>query len=336
MLRIHFTAEDLGRTQVATSTDPLWEMVFSRLRLRERDKAPAFLPWARQLRCGAADPAIAPGLRILAVLSPLGPYFPDFLTPPEGALGIEPAIEAIRATPRCRLARELRLLSRTAHLPGWTRSLADGDQELLRDIGNSLIRYHRNAIEPYADTIEVAIDADRAHRARTVLDGGADGLLRGMRPLMQWRPPVLEVQYDLHRELHLNGRGLRLVPSYFCRRVPVAVADCDLPPTLVYPVNHDFAGKCGTDADLTPDRALAALLGCTRSAVLTAISGGATTTELADRLGVAASSISRHTNVLREAGIVVTHRQGLSVLHTTTPLGTALLRSNQHTLGKTR
>ncbi|MBP2327816.1 hypothetical protein JOF56_008201 [Kibdelosporangium banguiense] len=251
MLRIHFSAEDLRRTCVARSADPLWEMVFSRLRLRERDKALVFLPWARRVRHDIADPAIASGLRVLTVLSPLGPYFPDFLTPPEGALGLVPAVEAIRATPSGRIRHELHLLSQTARLPSWTRSLAEGDRELLGDIGHSLIDYYRNAIEPYTDTIEAAVDMDCAYRARTMLDSGVDGLLHGMRPLMQWQPPVLKVQYDVHRDLHLRGRGLRFVPSYFCRRVPVALADPDLPPTLVYPVNHDYAGKRQVDATVT-------------------------------------------------------------------------------------
>jgi len=74
---------------------------------------------------------------LLTVLSPLGPYFPDFLTPPEGVLGLPAAIEAIRATPRARLNRELQKLSRTAHVPGWARSLASGDAALLGEVGDT-------------------------------------------------------------------------------------------------------------------------------------------------------------------------------------------------------
>ncbi|WP_209644884.1 ArsR/SmtB family transcription factor [Kibdelosporangium banguiense] len=65
--------------------------------------------------------------------------------------------------------------------------------------------------------------------------------------------------------------------------------------------------------------------------MLAAIREGATTTELAKRLGVAPSSVSRHTNVLREAGIIATYRQGSSVLHSATSLGIALLRANRRT-----
>jgi DNA-binding transcriptional ArsR family regulator len=103
----------------------------------------------------------------------------------------------------------------------------------------------------------------------------------------------------------------------------VALADPDLPPTLVYPVTDEswdyqlFAAR--------PSRELATLFGTTRAAVLAAARGGATTTELAERLHVNASSISRHTTALRGAGLITTRRRGASVLHTVSPLGTALL-----------
>lgn len=324
VLRLHFTADDLIRTQVAAAADPLWEVVFSRLRLCERDKSPVFAPWVRQVRHQGAAARIRPGLRILKVLSPLGPYFPDFLTPPEGALGLRQAIEAIRATPRSRLKRELGKLSTTSSLPGWTRSLAEGDADLLESLGDTLIAYHQAAIEPCSDLIQSAVDADRAHRGRMLLAGGVERLLLSMRPLMRWRPPVLEIDYVVDRDVYLRGRGLRLVPSYFCRHVPVSLADPDLAPTLLYPVNHHYVWtqplvSCSSERDL------AALLGSTRAAVLAAIGSGATTTALAHRIGTSLASISRHTTVLRDAGLVTTCRQSLSVLHTTTPLGVALL-----------
>lgn len=327
MLRIHFEPEDLARTRVAGGVDPVWEMVFSRLRLHERDRKPVFEPWVRRVRGAEQVREIKAGLQILRTLSPLGPYFPDFLTPPEGALGLKPAIDAIRATPRSRLRRELQLLSASAPLPGWVHSLAAGDAELLENLGDALAAYHRVAIEPHSDCIDAAMELDRAHRSRVLLGSGVEGLLLSMRPLMRWRPPVLEVHYDIDRDLRLGGRGLLLVPSYFCRRVPMALADPGLRPTLVYPVNHDYVWKCPPAASRSSDRALATLLGSTRAAVLMAVGNGATTTELAHRLGTSLSSVSRHTGVLRDAGLISTCREGVAVLHTKTPLGAALLGS---------
>lgn len=323
MLRIHFSAGDLERTQVAERVDPLWEVVFSRLRLTEVDSGLMLQPWLRDVRRNGDRQVIMSGVRALSVLAPLGPYFPDFLTPPEGALGLKSALEAIRSTPRQRLQDEFRRLEDVRPTPAWTRPLAGGDGEALLELTEAFARYHAAVIEPYGSVIEEAVETDRVHR--TGVPSGVEGVLRGMWPLMNWRPPVLEVQYACDRDLHLNGRGLRLVPSYFCRRTPVALADPGLPPTVVYPVHHDWTWQRQLASGRRQDGALAALLGTTRSAVLAAIGAGATTTELADRLGASPSSISRHTTVLREAGLLTTERQGVSVLHRRTLLGSALL-----------
>lgn len=325
MLRIHFSTGDLERTQIAERVDPLWEMVFSRLRLTEGDSGVLLEPWLRSVRRDGDRQVIRSGVRLLAVLSPLGPYFPDFLTPPEGADGLGAALAAIRATPRERLRDELELLARVSPAPSWTRPLAEGCGGALAELTEALARYHAAVIEPYSALIEEAVETDRLHRTGP---GSVDGLLHGMWPLMNWRSPVLEVQYAYDRDLHLNGRGLRLVPSYFCRRTPVAFADPGLPPTVVYPVHHDWTWQRQLASGRREQSALAALLGSTRSAVLAAVGSGATTTELAERLGASASAVSRHTTVLREAGLLTTQRQGLSVLHQRTVLGSALLGTN--------
>jgi hypothetical protein len=326
VLRIHFSAGDLERTQVAERVDPLWEMVFSRLRLTEGDSGLLLQPWLRDVRRNGDRQVVRSGVRLLAVLSPLGPYFPDFLTPPEGADGLAAALDAIRATPRARLRTEFRQLAAVSPTPEWTRPLAEGCDGALEELTDALARYHAAVIEPYSAVIDEAIETDRLHRSGAA--GSVEGLLHGMWPLMNWRPPVLEVQYAWDRDLHLNGRGLRLVPSYFCRRTPVAFADPGLPPTVVYPVHHDWTWQRQLTGGRRQEGSLAALLGTTRSAVLAAVGAGATTTELAQRLGASPSAVSRHTAVLREAGLLTTEREGMSVLHQRTLLVSALLGRN--------
>ncbi|MGI5499615.1 ArsR/SmtB family transcription factor [Lentzea sp. CA-135723] len=306
--------------------DPLWEMVFSWLRLTELDSGLLLQPWLRDIRRNGDRQVITSGVRMLSVLAPKGPYFPDFLTPPEGANGLGSALAAIRSTPRQRLREEFGRLEEVRPTPSWTRPLAAGDGESLLGLTEALARYHRAVVEPYAELIDEAVETDRVHR--NGLASTVEGLLKGMWPLMNWRPPVLEVQYAHDRELHLGGRGLRLVPSYFCRRTPVAFADPGLPPTVVYPLHHDWTWQRQLASGRRDENALSALLGSTRSAVLAAIGTGATTTELAARLGASPSAVSRHTSVLREAGLLTTERQGLSVLHQRTLLGSALLGKN--------
>lgn len=261
------------------------------------------------------------GARLLDALVPTGPYFPDFLTPHQAALGLDDGLEAVLGTPKRRLRNELRMLSAVHRLPGWVQSIAEGDVDALNGLGNAVRDYHQVAIAPFQSLVHSAVAADRASRTRSLLGGGVEGLFAGLSPLMRWTSPVLEMHYAVDKELVLGGRGLRLVPSYFCHRVPLTLADPDLPPVLIYPIDQRHRWHPAAAAQ----PGLNALMGRNRSAVLHALDSSATTTQLARMLRISPAAASRHTTVLREAGLIHTHREGTAVLHTLTPLGTALL-----------
>jgi hypothetical protein len=87
VLRIHFTAEDLARTRLATGLDPMWEVVLGQFRLRRPEALP-FRRWARDVRGLPALPRQA--VELLRAVLPPGRYFPDFLTPPEAVRGLPP------------------------------------------------------------------------------------------------------------------------------------------------------------------------------------------------------------------------------------------------------
>lgn len=323
MLRVHFTAEDLTRTRILPDPDPLWEMVFSRFRMHERHGSPVYRQWLRTM--GTTSPArtgrLRAGCAVLATLAPLGPYFPDFLTPPEGAEGVDAGLEALRRTSRRELRGQLERLARTrSRFPAWVRPLADGDATAVRRLAMVLDDYHAAAITPHAAPVRRSVAADHTYRLHTLATGGLDGLLASLRPTMRWCPPVLEVDYEVDRDLYLRGRGLSLVPSYFCSGAPVSLADPELPPVIVYPIGQEFHWQA-----VRGPGPLEALLGRTRSAVLHTLDGGLTTTQIARRLDVSLASASRHAAVLRDAGLITSHRDRSSMLHSLTPLGLAML-----------
>jgi DNA-binding transcriptional ArsR family regulator len=246
------------------------------------------------------------------------------VTPEEANGGLAAGLEAMMRTSRRRVTRELNLLAThgRSSLPAWLNLFAADTTRALTHVTTTLQRYHDAAIAPHHDLIKAGVDADRTLRARHVLDGGVEGLLHGMRPLMDWQPPVLHVRYDVDQDLHLLGRGVRLVPSYFCHGSPVAIADPALSPVIIYPVaaEHRWSpASCSAQS-------LRELLGTTRANVLSAVTSGASTTQLARILRISPASASRHATVLRNAGLVHTHRHGPAVLHTLTPLGTRLLQ----------
>jgi DNA-binding transcriptional ArsR family regulator len=326
VLRIVFTSEDIARTRVAPGPDPVWELVLSVHLLRDHKRDELIAGWRRDVREILRRDGETAGRQLLFRLNPPQSYFPDFLTPWDSLYGLDAGLEAVRATPVAQLRRDLSLLGEHKPLPPAAAALARGEPEALRHLTESMARYSKVAIEPYWDRMQAAVEADRARRTRALLDGGAEGLLSSLRPAMRWVPSenVLEIpEYPSTRDLHLDGRGLMLVPSYFCDRTPVALVDPTLPPVLVYPVDR-LGGLLHSTVDR---RALSDLLGRTRAAVLEAVGDGSSTGEIARRLGISPAAASQHTAVLRNAGLVVTQRDRNMVIHTLTPLGSAMLEA---------
>ncbi|MFJ8537138.1 ArsR/SmtB family transcription factor [Streptomyces sp. NPDC093591] len=330
MLRVHFTADDLARVRVAAAPDPLWEIATSFQALISADAPLLFEEWRRLVR-----PRMGPLHGLLAALLPLRGYFPDFLTPDlRGSFDLAHAVDTVLGTPRARLRGDLARLAASPvwphPLPPGTRALADGEPEALRGLGAVLHAYHRHALAPFWRRIRAQVDADRAVRARAVLEGGTDGLLAGFRPVLRWQPPVLEADYPVHRELRLGGRGLLLQPSFFCLRRPLTLALADLTPVLVYPIQHTLgwareSGGTGRAGGVE----LGALIGRTRAAILEDVVTGRTTGELAVRFGISGAAVSQHTAVLRRAGLLLSVRRSKNVVHTITPVGLALLDGAQ-------
>jgi len=317
LLRIHFTDQDLARVRVAAAPDPLWETVLAMQKL-VLDGIPVFAHWRRRVRREAHEQGSRGALRFLLALAPPARYFPDFLTPPESAGGLDAGLDALLGTPVKRLSHEVALLERQQRLPRWTRGIVAGDAAALGQVTDALRFAHDTLVAPYWTSVRTRVDNDRALRSRRAGEGGALGLLDSLRPTFRWEAPVLTSRYPVDRDLRLNGRGLRLVPSYFCWDTPVALADEDLEPVVVFPVSHESEGA-------PVSRELAMLLGRTRAAVLHAVAGGAPGGELADRLGISATAVSRHTAVLRDAGLITSTRDGAMVRHSLTSLGAALL-----------
>ncbi|BDH15466.1 hypothetical protein [Streptomyces hygroscopicus] len=229
MLRVHFTAQDLARTRVADGADPLWETVLSLHSLRENRTDPALAAWRQHAVRYGTEP-----LRTLFALVPPYGYFPDFLTPSASQYGVESGLEAVMSTPRQRLRTELTRLSGHRALPGWARGIGEGEPAALRQLARSLRTYHHLAVAPAWPRIARRVGADRELRKHAQGKSGVEAMLRTFGAPMRWRPPVLEVDYPVERELHLQGRGLVFVPSYFCCDHPLALVDEALPPVLVY------------------------------------------------------------------------------------------------------
>jgi DNA-binding transcriptional ArsR family regulator len=321
-LRIRFSESDLGKVTIAAGPDAAWEILLSLHVLQEAPGQVPFLRW----RGGVSATA---SIRVLYPIAPPRGYSPDFLTPSDATGDLEAGIEAIRATPVHRLRKEIRRLSTEHRPPAWAHRLAAGDQVILRNLAAALRAYHRSALQPHWDQIEKRVHEDRLSRAQTLLDKGLHGLLSTLHPMLTWQGSTLTLHgTHVAGECRLDGRGLRLVPSFFCHGAPTVLADPGLPPVLVYPIAHDLIWLGDKALHRAGSTALATLLGSARARILTAAVAGCTTTELSRKAGVSVATASYHASILRGAGLIQTQRDGAGVRHTLTDVGVAIV--NQH------
>ncbi|EOD65756.1 regulatory protein arsr [Amycolatopsis vancoresmycina DSM 44592] len=213
-------------------------------------------------------------------------------------------------------------------MPAWAAALADGDPAGLPRLAQALQDYHDVALASCWDVVSAQVDADLGMRTQVLLHGGVDALLTGLRPKVHWAAPVLETDDRIAGTLSSEGTGLLLVPTYFSVGPVLVPPFSGGTPRLHYPCVRQAAqpaGLTGPGARRVLGNALADLLGPTRAAALAVLAVGCSTSELAARLGVTPSAVSKHTAVLRRAGLIITHRERNTVLHSLTPLGSALL-----------
>lgn len=143
--------------------------------------------------------------------------------------------------------------------------------------------------------------------------------------------PVARVRQDLDRMEHEQGRlgprsrtlsrktagaGLLLIPSAFTGPGPLTRVTPPEPPQLAYPARG--VGSLREPRTITGTDAIAAVLGRSRTLLLTELETPASTTELAHRTGLSPAGVSQYLTALRDAGLVSAHRAGRSVLYART------------------
>jgi hypothetical protein len=323
MLRIHFTPEDLARTTIAPEPDALWEVLLSLHMLQGRDAELVFGRWRRSARDGVART----DLLLLRDLAPPMGYSPDFLTPAGGGPHLDDALDRVLATGHARVRAELDHLASRRPPTVWTRALAGGGSGAMRRLGTAVRTYHEAALAPYWQSVRRHVVADRTRRAEQLVSKGVDHVLSNLHPRVRWERSVLTVLDFSDAEVHLDGRGLLLQPSFFCWQAPTKLRDNSLPPVLVYPTQPppgtlQVTGPGDSEQGASP---LAALIGRTRAMALEMTVTGCTTSEMARLCSISVAAASQQASVLRDAALITTRRHGIAVWHEITALGLSLL-----------
>src|SRR5271170_3630990 len=325
--RIHFTAGDLERIQVRPTLGPLAETVkaMSLLRCPQQPRAPY-----RQWR-GQVTGRLTPQMTALTELMPPGSKGVDLPMLMGTAATIEQGVQALLAVPREQLLVEMEFTDQVSKLPAAVWAVAETGQARLQ-LAAAAVAAHRALVEPYWTRIHACLHAEYVAWRRALAVGGPGRLLASVQSQrVRWRPPVLEVLVPADYDIPLNGRGIALLPSVFVGQIPSlhqVPGDAMAMPWLVLPPAGNRMEQRQLWGNPRPrGAALAALVGRNRAAVLRTLAEGCSTTELADRVGISLAAASQHASVLRDAGLITTHRQGSAVLHVLTPLGAELLRA---------
>lgn len=247
-------------------------------------------------------------------------YIPAFFGQVAAAVpaGVDPASPAATA--------HLRDLARSGALTPFTRALADGHPGAVSTLNRILTDFRTRALDPYRRRItSVVANASATANVRAAI-GGIDDVLNSLHPSIRWDGRELRLNTVLDAEESLEGRPLIFQPTALATRIMFdPLADSV---TVIYPAT---AGPVTRDPDLdAPPQALVSLLGATRAAALVAVvsAPALTTGRLAAALFVSAAAASRHATALRDSGLIATVRNGQTVHHAPTRLGTDLVHGS--------
>ncbi|OMI33031.1 ArsR/SmtB family transcription factor [Streptomyces sparsogenes] len=300
---------------VADRPAPLMELGMAMAMLQRRDGNPVFSPWRRRL--ARSLPRLAHP--ILQLVSPLGAG-PMFMDPPSD--DVEEGMDQILSTPRPQARAELRRMCAIDRLiTPWVRGLADRDRDAWQVLKLAVHASHASVIAEAWPRIQAGFHAETAWRSRILAQQGLHAALTGLAPSIRWRGMTLEAPFPRDLDLTLHGHGIILQPALFWADHLLTAPHPDGRLLLIYPAVTPLPLR---DAS-TPADSLAALVGSTRAQALRLLVRQHTTTDLARELAVSPAAASMQAKILREAGLIVSQRDGKAMWHWCTPLGLDLL-----------
>ncbi len=280
------------------------------------------LPWVRATRPLVSTLDLSELFALVPVRGPTA----DFLAPPPASPlpDFAEELQAVRATPPDRVAAEL------AEVPGLPEPAAErvrrDPEAAIGRLADALRAYWDIALAGHWPRIRALLEADVLWRSRRLAAGGAAALFEDLHETITWHRGRLTAADPSRYSGSLSGEGLLLVPAVMTWPGVRKMIE-PYQPQLAYP-----ARAIGTlwEAGAPPaPHALAALIGRTRAAMLTALAEPCSTTALARRLSITPGAASQHLSVLAGAGMVTRSRVGRLVLYGRTRTGDMLAAASR-------
>ncbi|WP_319460461.1 helix-turn-helix domain-containing protein [Micromonospora sp. RTP1Z1] len=302
MSQLRFGASDVAGVRFAVS--PVWETVSSMWALDDPVRHAVHLPWIDQARVTLRRPDVAVRVRPLVEL-----------------------LGQIAATPPDVVVRDLLATTPNRPLSPFGRALCDDPGGRLPELVTALRVWYDEAIAPAWPRIRALLEADIAHRAALLAEGGAGQLFGQLHASLRWTGDRVVSDDPWQLDFDLGGRGLALNPGIFTdRRVLWNLLEDSLPGGT-YPVRA--VATLWETPPVAAGDPLARVIGSARAALLNLLDPAATTTDLARRTGMSGGNVSQHLSALHAAGLVSRSRQGRHVLYRGTEAAAVLLRASR-------
>jgi DNA-binding MarR family transcriptional regulator len=301
VIRLTLDDDSLGAVRLAFS--PLWEVMGSLgILARYRGTVPSpYTDWARRVRGQLPEKAV----QVLA----------DELRHWDGKLG-RPGLALVPDPARNSLGAELAYL----------REATRGHPAVVRITG-LLEEYWKQAIAPYWPSIRSSLEDEILFRGRALALGGPELMFAELGGRVIWSRPVLTAPFHYDLEVPVTRSRFMLVPIVFAGGIRLFLQEDDMVAMSYQARGTGYFRVLTTRPALAQaDDRLALLLGRGRAQVVRALDAPATTTDVAESLGMAKSTVSQHLAVLSDAGIVWKQRLGGRVFYQLDQSGLVLLR----------
>lgn len=294
---------------------------------------------ARRFECKAGG---IPPRREVSLVSALQcevrSYVPGFMFP--GADGddtgsAEDELRLVAATPSGVIARQMGWFLKSARAEGASESprlrtvmtaLERGERSFAQRVALELGHFWRECLAPRWRAVQSLIEGDIQYRAAAVARRGLGAALGSLHPVLSYRAGALRIQ-DERTWTVSDSKKIVLHPSplaktWMLRDDPWGESGVH----LAYPIRPSRADDAVT-AGQTRANPLGRVIGHARLVLLADLGRPRTTTELAGRLHMSASTVSYHLVRLHRVGLLNRTREGSRVYYRRTSEADRLVAS---------
>ncbi|SDM45485.1 ArsR/SmtB family transcription factor [Microbacterium azadirachtae] len=317
----HLTPGDIQAVRFGIS--PGHELAHAVRVLLRPEQYPLAWGWLKNVR----DRLPGDAFGVLAHVIGADGYMPDFVTTTaRWDLGPDDELAALREAPLAGMRVDLgkMVVRSSGRRQEALRRMQDDPARARAMIADAWAEVWEAAMAPVWPQLERILRSDIAVRSRTIATEGLAAMASGIHPQVSWGDGSVRVRLRRHSEdVDCRGGGLVLVPSVMSSWGCMVITEPPAQPTLFYPARGVTAGWAADAEDLV--RALEALIGPVRAGILLTAHVARTTSRVAAEAGIAVSTASHHLTVLRDAGLIVSTRDGARMMHLRAPLGEALV-----------